>query len=138
MALANFIKTGNVRNAVLFLLNHKNDPKIMDLDLDGKPALFYALENRTLMDMIIVRSSINVTDKQGRTALHYVVESSNNMYQAKNLIRYLVKHGINPMIKDHDGNTAYDICIQRKLLDCSIFLWYYTMKYENTCCSILF
>lgn len=85
-------------------------------DNSGRSAIFYAQTPETLKWLINNKANINLTDKNGQTALHYNVINNNT-----DIIKYLLKYKAEPNIKDNNQLTplvyAKTIKIMKLLLD---------------------
>jgi ankyrin repeat protein len=58
--------------------------------------------------------SVNVTDKDGRTALHYLLQTSSALHRGNvaEAIDLLLRHGANPHLKDNKGISPIDLVQQ--------------------------
>lgn len=85
-------------------------------DNSGRSALFYAKTPETLKWLISNKAKINITDKNGQTALHYNVINNN-----AEIAKYLIKYKANPNIKDNNNlppiGYAKTIKMMKLLLD---------------------
>ncbi len=63
-----------------------------------------------LKQLIDNNVDINYQDASGRTALYILTHKDNPNSEDINAAKYLLEHGININIKEHNGQTAFDNC----------------------------
>ena len=90
----------------------KNRWNINQRNNSGDPLLIIAVKNRrfeVVEALLICGADVNITDFEGKTALHTAVKLG-----AEDIVRLLLEYNANPEFIDNLGNSAYDYAIDNK------------------------
>ena len=99
---------------VIELLNKGVDVNYQDV-FGESPLIAASLQgNKKIVDILLnAGADVNLTDNIGNNALIYAIPLQYGRYYNKNqlIVRTLLEHGINPLHKNDDGESAYDIAM---------------------------
>lgn len=112
------------RNPNLYLielvLKNKGNPNVTNLK--GGTPLMFASSMKKYFSVKMVEllfkygADINQTDKQGRAAIHFVVEMKTNSQAVDNVLTYLIRHGASTHIVDRNGVSLLDMAMKNTSL----------------------
>lgn len=114
------------------LANSMTDPEILallieygaDIGNNGKKALFHQFERYHLPNIkliqLLLQKGVNPNEQNelGKTVLMYLAAwariNDSFTYQLLKGAQVLLEHGANPLIKDNEGNTAFDFAFDSR------------------------
>lgn len=120
---------------VIRLLNRGADVNYQEDTMGLSPLMFASMEgDKKLVDILLnAGADVNLIDKIGDNALIYAIPLQYGRYYNKHqlIVRTLLEHGINPLHKNDNGKTAYDIVMNFGHRSAYDILEHYMDKYRK-------
>ena len=105
----------NDTDLVIELLNKGVDVNYQEDTIGESPLMTASVQgNKKIVDILLnAGADVNLIDKVGNNALIYAIPLQYGIYYGNNdlIVKTLLKHGINPLHKNNDGRSAYDIAM---------------------------